>query len=143
MGALEVGQEAKYMVGMPYMVGSPHTWGPGQPAGQLWWKAKFRGGTQWEVDRSGYPQLGPPLKLVGGLARPPCVRSGRHVLVWLPQYVFGFFDMYFDKSIRYQDLRYRYQVFRFRYHPSWTVLANNLVLDSRGRYTPRLMQTKR
>ena len=24
------------MVGNPYMVGSPHTWWPGQPAGQLW-----------------------------------------------------------------------------------------------------------
>ena len=24
------------MVGSPYMVGSPHTWWPGQPAGQLW-----------------------------------------------------------------------------------------------------------
>ena len=30
------GGEAKYMVGKPYMVGSPHTWWPGQPAGQLW-----------------------------------------------------------------------------------------------------------
>ena len=38
------GGEAKYMVAKPYMVGSPHAWWPGQPAGQLWWGARLNGG---------------------------------------------------------------------------------------------------
>ena len=73
----------------PYMVGSPHTWWPGQPAGQLWWGARLDGG------QGGAPPAGQATTYVG-----------------CPMY--GFPTMYLAsppgiliKSIRYQDFRYQ------------------------------------
>ena len=42
------GGKAKYTLAKPYMVTSPHTWWPGQPAGQLVWGVRLRGGACWE-----------------------------------------------------------------------------------------------
>ena len=64
------GGEAKYMVGKPYMVGSPHTWWPGQPAGQLWWGSRLyggQGGARGRPTMCGFPTM--------HLASPPCILS--------------------------------------------------------------------
>ena len=86
------GGEAKYMVGKPYMVGSPHTWWPGQPAGQLWWGARLDGGQGgWSPSN-----LAPHQSWPAGW-------QGHHVC-GLPT-MYGFPTMYFDQG--YQDFRYR------------------------------------
>ena len=53
------------MLGKPYMVGSPHTWWPGQPAGQLWWGAMLGRLVPTKAGR-----------LAG---RPPCMWAAHHV----------------------------------------------------------------
>jgi hypothetical protein len=60
-------------------------------------------------------QPGPPPKLAGWLARPPCMWVAHHV--WLPHHVFGFATMYFYQG--YQDFMIsgiRYQVSEKRHN---------------------------
>ena len=83
------GGEPKYMVGNPYMVGSPHTGWPGQAAGQLWGGGR---GARAPVPgpAPAHPLPAPP-KLAGCLATmyvgsPPCMRFPP--CIWVPHHVF-------------------------------------------------------
>ena len=78
----------------PYMVGSPHTWWPGQPAGQLWWGARPLAGP---ARPPGPHPTWPPTKdgLMPGQATmyvgsPPCMGS-------VPHHAFGFPTMHFNQ----------------------------------------------
>ena len=92
-----------------YMLGSPHTWWPGQPAAPLWWGARLDVG-QGAAPSGPAPRVrlapiqpGPPPKVACWLARPPGMWAAHHV--WLPHHVFGFPTMYFDQGYQVSCIR--------------------------------------